>query len=157
MAKEHSIEEMRALLTTTAPVYLATVDAEGYPHVRAMFNLHNLEQWPELEEFMAPAREEFVAYFSTNTSSPKVAHVRANPKAAAYYCDGEQYHGLMLRGTVEVVDDRAVKEALWYDESKKYYPQGPDDPDYTVLRFRPTSAKYYRNLAVTALELPEVK
>jgi len=157
MAKEHSIEELRELLKTTAPAYLTTVDAEGYPHTRAMFNLHHAEQWPELEAFLAPAREEFLAYFGTNTSSPKVAHVRANPKAAAYYCDGEQYRGLMLRGTVEIVDDRAVKEALWYDWWTKYYPQGLDDPDYTVLRLRPTLAKYYGDLAVTALELPEVK
>jgi general stress protein 26 len=148
---------MLELLEAAAPAYLTTVDAEGYPHTRAMFNLHNLEQWPELEAFMAPAREEFVAYFCTNTSSPKVAHVRANPKACAYYCDRKEYRGLMLLGTLEIVDDAAVKRALWYEESKKYYPQGLDDPDYTVLRLRPTLAKYYAGLSVTALELPEGK
>ena len=157
MTQKHSREEMLELLETAAPAYLTTIDAEGYPHTRAMFNLHNVEQWPELQAFMAPAREEFVTYFSTNTSSAKVAHVRANPKAAAYYCDGEQYRGLMLRGTLELIDDMAVKEALWYEESKKYYPQGLDDPDYTVLRFLPTLAKYYRNLSLTALELAEGK
>ena len=50
MTPKHSKEEMLELLEAAAPAYLATVDAEGFPHTRALFNLHNKDQWPELAE-----------------------------------------------------------------------------------------------------------
>jgi general stress protein 26 len=157
MTPKHSKEEMLELLEAAEPAYLATVDAEGFPHTRALFNLHNKDQWPELAAFLAPHAADFAVYFGTNTSSAKVAHVRANPKACAYYCDPKEYRGLMLQGTLEIVDDGAVKRALWYDWWTKYYPGGVDDPDYTVLQLRPALAKYYAGMSVTALELPEGK
>lgn len=155
MAEEHSREEMVELIETTEPAYLSTVDAAGFPHTRAMFNLHNREQWPELHDFLGPYAEDFVVFFGTNASSNKAAHTRANAKACVYYCDPKDYRGLMLPGILEIVDDAAVKRALWYDWWTKYYPRGVEDPDYTVLRLRPTRATYYHGLRITTLKLAE--
>jgi general stress protein 26 len=155
MTQEHSKETMLELLETAEPACLVTVDPAGYPHARAVFNLHNRSQWPDLVGFLSPQAAGFTIYFATNTSSTKVSHVRANPKACAYYCDPKEYRGLMVQGTLEIIDDPAVKRALWQDWWTKYYGGGVDAPDYTVLRLRPVLAKYYAGLHVTTLELPE--
>jgi general stress protein 26 len=34
-----------------------------------------------------------------------------------------------------------LKNRIWQDEWKIYYPQGPSDPDYTILRLLPIKAK----------------
>jgi pyridoxamine 5'-phosphate oxidase len=44
---------------------------------------------------------------------------------------------VMLAGDIEIVDDSEVRSALWNDGWERYYPQGPDDPDHTVLRLYP--------------------
>jgi general stress protein 26 len=157
MAGQHSREEMLALLEEARPAYFTTVDREGYPHTRALFNLHNKAQWPGLAPFLGRERDAFVLYFGTNMSSAKVAQARAHPQVAAYYCDPAGYRGLLLQGRAEAVADLAVKRALWCEGWEKYYAGGAEDPDYIVLRVRPFLATYYHGLRVTALELPGAK
>ncbi|KUK27322.1 MAG: Uncharacterized protein XD60_0564 [Acetothermia bacterium 64_32] len=37
----------------------------------------------------------------------------------------------MLGGEVEIVADPGIRNALWNAGWERYYPAGPDDPDYT--------------------------
>ncbi|MFX0048445.1 MAG: hypothetical protein ACFE8G_09810, partial [Candidatus Hermodarchaeota archaeon] len=55
------IEESKAAILTT-------IDSEGYPITRAMFNLRNKEQFPELSGFFQNQQNKFTIYISTNTS-----------------------------------------------------------------------------------------
>ena len=84
-------------------------------------------------------------YFTTNTSSRRTAHFRENPKACIYFCDRRFFRGVMLRGTVEVLEDPAAKELIWRDGDTLYYPGGVTDPDYCVLRFTAYDGRYYAN------------
>jgi general stress protein 26 len=43
----------------------------------------------------------------------------------------------MFAGDLEIVDDSGLRHAVWNEGWEKYYPQGPDDPDHTVLRMYP--------------------
>ncbi len=52
----------------------------------------------------------------------------------------------MLVGDMEVVSDPALKALLGKDGWTKYYPLGPSDPDYSVLRFRARQGDYYHSL-----------
>ena len=117
------------LMQTAPAVYLATIDAERFPQIRALLKL------------FAPERGDLVVYFTTNTSSEKVRQVEADPKAAAYFCHPEKFHGLMLRGVLDIISDQRLKHEIWRDGWEEFYPQGPDDPDYTMLRLAPTLAK----------------
>lgn len=47
----------------------------------------------------------------------------------------------MLAGDIEIVDDQKIKHALWNEGWEKYYPNGPDDPDYSVLRLFPKNVR----------------
>jgi general stress protein 26 len=97
---------------------------------------------------MLPPREREgirVIYFSTNASSMRVAQYMSNPKACVYFFDRRFYKGVMLRGSMEVMQDSGTKELIWRPGDEMYYPQGVTDPDYCVLRFTATDGRYYSN------------
>jgi general stress protein 26 len=127
----------RELMASTEAVYLTTVDQEGYPHTRAMLNLRNKHLYPSQARFCVAHGKRPVVYFTTNTSSQKVAHVRVNPRVSAYYCSPADFHGVMIGGAMEIIDDIEIKHALWDPGWIQYYPEGPEDPDHTLLRLTP--------------------
>lgn len=143
--------QARDLMRTAEAVMLTTIDASGRPQTRAMLNLWNSETYPGLARLMAEGAEGFVAWFTTNTSSAKMAQLQANPAVSAYYCRPGEWRGLMLGGDMEIVKDSALKRAVWQEGWALYYPGGPADPDYAVLRLRPSLVKYYHQLRSAVL------
>lgn len=126
-----------ALVGEAQVAYVTTMGADGYPHTRAMFNLRRREQFPNQAHLFADHQDDLEVIFSTNTSSTKVRQIKADPRVSIYYCNPGQFHGLMLNGDIEIVDDAALRHAIWNEGWERYYPGGPDDPDHTVLRLRP--------------------
>jgi general stress protein 26 len=130
----------RRLMESAEAVFLAT-SSEGFPEIRALFNLRNRMKFPTLTGFFARRADNLDVYLFTNTSSKKVAQLRQNPCSSLYFCDPGAVHGLLLSGKMETVGDRAVKEELWVEGWERYYPGGVQDPDYTVLRLKPERAR----------------
>lgn len=141
-AKQISLE----LIDTSKAAYLTTIDSEGYPITRAMFNLRNKEQFPEFSKFFAEQDNEFIIYISTNTSSSKVDHIKENPKISVYFCDPDNFKGVMFGGEAEIIDDPKIKQKIWLDWWTKYYPEGLEDPDYTLFLLNPKNARFYYKL-----------
>lgn len=114
--------------------YISSVDQDGFPNTKAM---------------LPPRRREGIKvfYFTTNTSSMRVAQYRVNPKACIYFCDKRFFRGVMLKGTMEVLEDADSKELIWQEGDTMYYPKGVTDPDYCVLRFTAESGRYYANFS----------
>lgn len=110
--------------------YISSVDEEGFPNTKAM---------------LPPRKREGIRvfYFTTNTSSRRVAQYRKNPKACIYFCDRRFYRGVMLKGTMEVLEDAETKEEIWREGDTQYYPEGVTDPDYCVLRFTAETGRFY--------------
>lgn len=139
------MDELRPLaqdLLESAPVALVTtIDGDGMPNSRAMFNLRHRTMFPGLL-----ARDGFTTFLTTNTSSPKLAELAIHPGISLYYCLPEEWRGLMLGGIAEIVDDAAIKRRIWRADWLRYYPGGWDDPDHTLLRLRPTRIKYYHQM-----------
>jgi len=125
------------LVDTSKVAYLATVDAEGFPQIRAIFNARSKEHYPKLAPLFKSHSADFMLYFTTNTSSSKVADLRVHPDVAIYFCKPEESRGLMLSGRMELIDDPRIKKSLWLEGMERYYPAGCTDPDYTVLRLFP--------------------
>ena len=123
-------------------VYLSYIDSRGFPTTRAM---------------LAPREREGVRvfWFSTNTSSQKVAAFRRNPKGSIYFVDRLFFRGVSLSGTVEVLEDPESKERLWRRGDTKYYSRGVTDPDYCVLRFTAERGRYYRNFKSEDFSIPD--
>lgn len=109
---------------------IASVDENGFPNAKVMLP-------PRLRQGLK------TFYFTTNTSSMRVRQYRQNPKACIYFCDKRYFRGVMLIGTMEVLEDAASKELIWQEGDTLYYPLGVTDPDYCVLRFTAHSGRYY--------------
>lgn len=133
MEKEHAIEQGLDLIKNSKIAFIGSVDGKGFPNIKAMMNLKN--------DGMN------TIWFSTNTSSKRVSLFRNNPKACVYYVDMDNFKGLMLVGTIEICQDEESRKALWFDGSEKYYPQGINDPDYSVLVFKAERGNYYHGLS----------
>lgn len=134
------------LMEIAEAAYVTTIDPDGFPQTRAMFNLRRKEQFPGLAALFKDHQNDFLVYVTTNTSSPKIEHIKRNPKVSIYYCEASEFRGLMLSGEIAIVTDRAEREKVWQKGWEMYYPGGVHDPDHTVLRLRPLAAKYYHQL-----------
>jgi len=141
-AKKISLE----LMETTKAAILTTIDSDGFPITRAMFNLRNKEQFPEFSEIFEKAENQFLIYITTNTSSSKIKHIKENPRISVYYCDPDAFKGVMFGGEVKIIDDMEIKSKIWLDWWTKYYTEGLEDPDYTLLLLSPKNAKFYYKL-----------
>ena len=123
-------------------VFLSYIDSQGCPTTRAM---------------LAPREREGIRvfWFSTNTSSRKVAAFRENPKGSVYFVDRRFFRGVSLCGTVEVLEDQKSKERLWQMGDRMYYSRGVTDPDYCVLKFTAERGRYYSNFKSEDFLIPD--
>lgn len=148
-AKKFGLE----LMEESKAAILTTIDSNDFPITRAMFNLRNKEQFPEFYDFFKNQKNPFTIYISTNTSSSKVAHLSQNPRMCVYFVDAKDFKGLMLGGSAEIINDMEIKKKIWLDWWTQYYPEGLEDPDYTLLRMEPTNARFYYKLNQVNFEL----
>ncbi|MDR3332864.1 MAG: pyridoxamine 5'-phosphate oxidase family protein [Synergistaceae bacterium] len=114
--------------------FVGSVDGDGFPNMKAM---------------LPPRKREGIKvfWFTTNTSSMRVAQFRQNPKACVYFYDKRFFRGVQLLGTMDVLEDSESKEMIWRDGDTMYYKGGVTDPDYCVLRFTAQNGRYYTNFA----------
>ena len=124
------------LIAACPDVVVTTISADGFPQARVMFNLRG-PRYPELQEYLRPLDGTFRYYLDTNTSSSKVRDVRSRPQSSLLFCRPEIYFSLMLAGELTIEEDPVLRRELWRPGWETYYPAGPGDPDYTVLRFDP--------------------
>ena len=132
MIDEKVINESNELVDNSKIVMVGTNGENGYPNIKAMMRLKH----DGLKKF----------WLSTNTSTKRLQVLKRDNKACLYFVDEDKFAGLMLVGTIEVLQDRASKEMLWSDGCEIYYPLGIDDPDYSVFCFTPEWGNYYRSL-----------
>lgn len=125
-----------SLVEKSSKAIIGSVDDEGYPNIKAMLSPRERKG---IKEF----------YFSTNTSSLRVAQFLKNPRASVYFYDGRFFRGLMLKGKMTVLHDKKVKELIWREGDTLYYKLGVTDPDYCVLRFLSESGRLYENFKST--------
>ena len=57
--------------------------------------------------------------------------------------DKRFFRGVMLKGTMEVLQDMETRQRVWQTGDTMYYPQGVTDEDYSVLKFTAISGRYY--------------
>lgn len=120
--------------------YISSIDKDGFPNTKAMLK-------PRIRNGLKEI------YLSTNTSSLKVQSFKNNRKSCLYFCDKRFYRGVMLKGTIEVLEDQESKNKLWKLGDTMYYKGGKTDPDYCVLKFTTISARYYSNFKSVDIEL----
>lgn len=114
--------------------FISSMDKDGFPVMRAMLRPRKIEG--------------NTIWFSTNTSSNKVAELTKNPKSCVYfYRKGLfRYTGVLFRGTMEIMNDQDTKNMIWKRGDTIFYKGGVTDPDYCVLKFTIQSGRAYCDL-----------
>ena len=138
--KQHIIEFIQKQKT----IFIGSVDEEGFPNIKAMFTPRKIEG--------------NCFYFSTNTSSMRTQQFIRNPKASIYsYNRGRfKFEGIMLTGTMEVLQDDDIKREIWCTGDTMYYKQGVTDPDYCVLKFTALNGRHYCNLKTESFNVEDL-
>jgi general stress protein 26 len=132
MSEREAISQGLELVNTSKICFLGTNAPGGFPNIKAMLNLKH----EGLKRI----------WFSTNTSSKRVQQLKKDKRACVYYVDEKNFKGLMLVGTVDILQDIKSRKMLWSKGAEVYYPLGVNDPDYTVLRFTAKRGNYYHGL-----------
>jgi general stress protein 26 len=140
------------LMKVAEVAYLSTITSDGFPETRVLLNLKNEKQFPDLVSLLRDDESDLKAYFTTNTSSYKMKNITENPKVCVYYCKEDERKGLMLSGIIEIITDMELKKAFWHNNWIMFFPEGATDPDYTLLRLKPTVAKGYHQGSTYKLE-----
>ncbi len=130
------------LVERSRDAIVCSIDENGYPNAKTMFRAKN----EGLHTF----------WFSTNTSAIRTGHWLQRPKASIYFMDANDFHGLMLTGQMQVYQDNETKLAFWKQGDEQYYPLGPTDPDYCILRFTADKGNYYHGLAKQLFLVDEI-
>ena len=134
-------EEMTAFIQKQKTAFVASVDEEGFPNIKAMFMPRKIEG--------------NCFYFSTNTSSMRAQQFLKNEKASIYFYQRSRYRyeGLMLTGKMEVLQDPEIKKEIWRSGATMFYKQGVDDPDYCVLKFTAGKGRHYCDLKSESFDI----
>lgn len=125
--------------------FIGSVDEDGFPNLKAMF---------------APRKiEGNCFYFTTNTSSMRVQQYKEDPKASVYFYQRGRfkYEGIMLTGTMEVLQDDDVKQEIWRPGDNMYYKHGVTDPDYCVLKFTALRGRHYCDLQTESFNIADLE
>ncbi len=135
-----SVKTIGNLIDKQGVSFISSVDEDGFPNTKAM---------------LPPRKREGIKvfYFTTNTSSMRVRQYRDRPQACIYFCDRRFFRGVMLTGTMEVLEDPVYKEMIWQEGDTMYYPEGVTDPDYCVLRFTASQGRYYSNFSSETFDI----
>jgi general stress protein 26 len=112
--------------------FISSIDENGFPNTKAM---------------LAPCKRDGIKtfYWHTNSPSKRITQYRENSKACIYFYDKRFFRGVMLKGTMEVLDDEKAKMELWKDEYTQYYTGGMDGGDFIIIKFTAENGRYYSN------------
>jgi general stress protein 26 len=130
---ENTKKDVMEIINGSGEVFLSTINLEGFPETRAMSNILNKNN----------ADNKLNLYFAAHTNSPKFEQIKKNNDASLYYLIPGNMKNMTLFGKLEVVQDKSLKSKLWKEELAQYYRSGKEDELYGVLKFTPTSYKYY--------------
>lgn len=136
-------EQLIEFIQKQKVAFIASVDEDGFPNMKAMF---------------APRKMEGNCfYFTTNTSSLRSQQFMKNPKASIYFYNKGRfrYEGIMLTGTMEVLQDEETKKEIWRVGDTMFYKQGVTDPDYCVLKFTAIKGRHYCDLKTESFHIED--
>jgi general stress protein 26 len=96
----------------------------------------------------------YTVYFANLKRFKKTAEMTANPHVELCYLD-QNDDQVRITGVAELVTERAtLEEAFKRDALLRQYLGGPDNPEFTLWRVRPTRVRFMREWALDYFEVP---
>jgi general stress protein 26 len=93
------VETIGNLIEKQGVSFISSIDENGYPNTKAM---------------LPPCKREGIKvfYWHTNSPSMRIKHYKNNSKACIYFYDKRFFRGVMLKGKMEVLDDKKIKKRI---------------------------------------------
>ncbi|WP_344159239.1 pyridoxamine 5'-phosphate oxidase family protein [Nocardiopsis rhodophaea] len=102
--------------------FLATTAAPG-PHVRLVRHID--------------VDDDATVWIGTSPRSRKVTEVAAHAEVAYAIEDRNAVAYVTIQARADVIDDLAARVAKWHEESRRFFPGGPEGDDFVLLRLTP--------------------
>lgn len=80
-------------------------------------------------------------WFIVARDSHEIAEITADPVVNVSFASSDTW--VSLSGLAEQVDDNAKLKELWNPAVEAWFPDGPEDPNITLLKFVSDSAEYW--------------
>jgi general stress protein 26 len=137
---KNPVETIGNLIEKQGVSFISSVDENGFPNTKAM---------------LPPVKREGIKtfYWHTNSPSMRIKQYKNNSKACVYFYDKRFFRGVMLRGTMLVLDYIKTKKEIWKDEYTKSYTGGMDGGECIILKFTADNGRYYSNFSSEDFEL----
>ncbi|MBW3112929.1 pyridoxamine 5'-phosphate oxidase family protein [Bacillus sp. MCCB 382] len=93
--------------------------------------------------YMTFSHDDLTLYTPTSSETHKTDEIENNPNVHILLgYEGEGYGDTFveIEGRASIEDSAHYKEKFWNDHMKRWF-EGPDDPDYIVLKVQPTSIR----------------
>lgn len=124
---------LKHVVNTCGIAFVSTLNTEGVPECRALDNGFNKGE----------LSEKFELYFTSYTNSPKIEQIKKDKRSSVYCYIPDNMQSITLFGTLEIINDKAIKDKFWKEEFSRYYPKGKDDESYGIIKFTTNKYKYY--------------
>ena len=138
-----AIREIAALINRIDICILATRAEDGELHARPMSN-NGEADWNGQSWFFAPS------------DGRLVAELRANPEVVTTYRAEQGFTFVTISGRATLESDPSLKRRLWLDELERWFPNGPEDPNVTLIRLDAGAAQWWTEHGDGAANLREM-
>ena len=128
MAKSDFKKQVVELINRNRYSKLITFGLDGVPHARIMTNL--------------PLGKDMVIWFATGLSTNKIKDIKKNSTVSVFVDDPNDQTNASIIGKAEIVTDARLLKKFWQEPFGFFFPGGPSDPDYCLLKITPKKVEY---------------
>jgi general stress protein 26 len=80
-------------------------------------------------------------WFFARRDSAKVREIEAEPAVGLGYIASERATWIAIEAEAEIVDDVAEKRERWFEDLRRWFEHGPDDPEVVLIRAAATRVR----------------
>lgn len=91
-------------------------------------------------------------WFFARATSTKVAEINADDRVQLTFSDPDGPSFISVWGTGQVVSDIALKRKLWHDGLERWFKNGPEDPEVTLIKVSADRIQTWGRLGDLVLE-----
>ena len=130
MAKNALKQSVVELIENNPYSKLITFGPDNAPRGRIMTNL--------------PLGKDMVIWFATGLSTSKIKDIKKNPNVSVFVDDPYDMANASIAGKAEIVTTPSLLKKFWQEPFGFFFPGGPTDPDYCLLKITPKKVEYLK-------------
>jgi len=89
-----------------------------------------------------PLGKGMVIWFATGLSTNKIKDIKKNSTVSVFIDDPNDQTNASIIGQAEIVTDNRLRKKFWQETFGFFFPRGPTDPDYCLLKITPKKVEY---------------